>query len=98
MITRMTSEPGLDLGMFVGAVVVRDQMNLKPRRDAGVEMFEKAQKLLVAVARLALGDNRTIEHVERREQGGGAVAVIVVGYPFDIAEPHGQHRLGALQR
>jgi len=34
---------------------------------------------LVAVARLALGDNRTMEHVERREQGGSAVTVIVVG-------------------
>ena len=54
-------------------------MDLKPRRDAGVEMFKKAQKLLVAVVRLALGDNRTMEHVERREQGGSAVTVIVVG-------------------
>src|SRR5215472_4983199 len=98
MIARMSGEPGLDLGMLMGAVVVRDQMNLQPRRNAGVEMFEKAQKLLVAVARLALGDNRTMQHVERREQSGGAVAVIIVGYAFDVAQAHRQHRLGTFQR
>ena len=69
MKARMAGQPSLDPGMLVGRVVVRDQMNLKHGRDAGVQMFEKAQKLLVAVARLALGDNRTMEHVERGETG-----------------------------
>ena len=33
VIARMTDQPGLDLGMLVGAVVVRDQMDLKSGRE-----------------------------------------------------------------
>ncbi len=61
-------------------------------------MVEKAQELLMAVARFALGDHFAVEHVERRKQGGGAVAVIIVGHACDVAQSHRQQRLGALQR
>jgi hypothetical protein len=40
-------------------------------------VFEKLQKFLMAMARFTLGDHSAIEHVERCEQGGGAVAVII---------------------
>jgi hypothetical protein len=46
-----------------------------------VEVIKKADELLMPVARFALRDNRAIEHVERGEQGGGAVPVVVVRYP-----------------
>ena len=51
----------------------------------------------MAVASLALGERLAVGRVEGGEQGGGAVADIVVGDAFDVAEPHGQHRPGALQ-
>ena len=60
-------------------------------------MFEEAQEFLVAMARLALRNNPVLQHIERREQGGGPVAIIVVGYSFHITQPDRQHRLGALQ-
>ena len=50
------------------------------------------------MARLTLGDDRPVEHVERREQGGGAVSKVVVGHSFDVSQPHREHPLGALQR
>ena len=50
------------------------------------------------VARLARRQNRAVEHVQRRKQRGCAVALVVVGDAFDIAKPHGQHRLRTLQR
>ena len=50
------------------------------------------------MARLALRDHCTIEDVERRKQRRGAVAKVVVSDAFDVAQPHRQHRLGALQR
>ena len=36
-------------------------------------------------------------HVQGGEQRRGAVADVVVGDPLDVTQPHGQHRLGALQ-
>src|SRR5216683_4429479 len=94
----MAGEPSLDPRMLVSRVIVDDQMDLEISRNTVVEMVEKSEKLLVPMARFALSDDRTVEHVERRKQGGGAVPIIVVGYPFDIAEAHRQHRLGARQR
>jgi hypothetical protein len=34
-----------------------------------VEVVKEREKFLMAMARLALGNDRTIEHVERREHG-----------------------------
>ena len=51
----------------------------------------------MTMAGLALGDDRAIEHIEGSEQGGGAVAPVVVGDAFDVAEPHGKHGLGAFE-
>jgi hypothetical protein len=49
------------------------------------------------MTRLACREH-TVEHVQRREQRGCAMALVVVGEALDIAEPHGQHGLRALQR
>jgi hypothetical protein len=43
----------------------------------------------MAMAGLALGDDRAVEHVEGSEQGGCAVALVVVGDALDVAEPMG---------
>jgi hypothetical protein len=39
----------------VGCVIVQDQMQVKVLRDRGVDEFQEAQKLLVAVAAVGLG-------------------------------------------
>src|SRR5208282_373836 len=84
--------------MFVGGVVVRDQMNLEIVREVVIEVVEKGQKLLVSMARRALRDDRSVEHMERGEQGGGAVSIVVVGDPFNVAQAERQHWLGSLER
>ena len=98
VIAPMACQPRLDPRMFMGGVVVRDQMDLELRRNVVVEVIKKREKLLVAMTRLTLGDDRPVEHVERREPGGGAVAKVVVGHSFEVSQPHREHRLGALQR
>src|ERR1700682_2988341 len=98
VVARPAREPGFDRGVFVSAVVVGNQVDLELGGDAAVEMIEKGQELLMAMARLALRDDRAVKHVERREQSGGTVAKVVVGYAFDITPSHRQHRLGPLQR
>src|SRR5271156_5359197 len=70
VVARPAREPGFDLGVFVGAVVVGNQVDLELGGDAAVEMIEKGQELLMAMARLALRDDRAVKHVECREQSG----------------------------
>ena len=41
---------------------------------------------------------RAVEQVECGEQGGGAMADVVVGNALDVAKAQRQQRLGALQR
>jgi hypothetical protein len=95
--TRMAGEPGLDPRMLVRRVVVGDQMQVEGGRSSMVEMVEKGQELLMPMTRFALRNDRAIEHVESRKQRRGAVPIAVVGDAFEVAEPHAQYRLGALQ-
>jgi hypothetical protein len=97
MVTRPLGQPRADVGVFVSGVVVNDQVHIEVGRNLCVDVAQKAQKLLVPMARLALGDDAAVGHVERRKQGRGAVPIVVVGDAFDIAEPHRQHRLTALE-
>ncbi len=60
--------------MLVGGVVVGDQMDIEVRHDLPVDPVEKADELLVPGLLHALADHRAVEHVERGEKGGGAVA------------------------
>ena len=85
--TRMTCEPGFDPWMFVGGLVVGDQMDFEVGWNVAVEVLKKGAKCLMAVTRLALGDDRAVEHLKRREQRGGTVSIVVVGHPFEIAQP-----------
>src|ERR1700731_2914228 len=93
----MASEPSFDFGMLVSRVVVSDQVEFKIGRNVSLEMLQKAQEFLMAMARLALGDNPAVDDVQGREECGSAVAIVVVRHSLDIAESHRQHRLGALQ-
>ena len=52
----------------------------------------------MAMARLALGEHGSGGNIEGGKQCRGAVADIIVGDAFDIAESHRQHRLGAIER
>ena len=52
----------------------------------------------MAVPGLAARGHRAGSDVQRREQGGGAVADVVVGAPLGQPGLHGQHRRGPVQR
>src|ERR1700722_16466236 len=71
VIAPVAGQPSFDSRKFVGGIVVRDQMDLEPGRNVAVEMIKEGEEFLVAMARRALGDDRTVEHVKCREQGRG---------------------------
>ena len=98
VVARSPGQPGLDLGMLVRAVVVDDEVDIECLGHAGLDVAQEGEELLVPVARAALGQDCAGGDVEGGEQGGGAVAHIVMGDALGIAEPHRQQRLGALQR
>src|ERR1700676_4981909 len=97
MEARAAREPSLHFGMLVRAIVVNDQMHIEPRRHAGIEMAQKAQALLMAMAWFALGEHPPVGDVEGGKQCGSSVAVIIMRDAFDIAKSKGQYRLGALK-
>lgn len=98
MPARVRRQPCLDLRMVVGGVVVRDAMDVQFGWHSLVDLTQEGQELLVPMTWFAGRQHRAVEHVQRGEQRGRAMALVVVGDSLDVAEPHGQHRLRALQR
>ena len=91
MEARMRREPAPDLGRLVGGAVVDDQVQVEIRRCLLVDAFQKAQEFAMPMAGQAFADDHPGQHVERGEQGGGAVTFVVVGHgpdrPFLIGNP-----------
>src|SRR5579872_897741 len=73
-------------------------MEVKCGGNVAVKMIKEREKFLMAMTRLALSNHRAVEYVECREQRRRAVAKIIVGHPFEVAQPHWQHRLSTFQR
>ena len=91
-------EPALDPGGLVGAVVVDDEVDLQIGGNVGVDVLEKAQELLVAVARLALGEDWASGDIQCGEEGGGAGMEVSGRDALDVAGPEGLPGRGSLQR
>src|SRR5215472_16595698 len=81
----MSCEPGQDLRMLVGGVVVRNQMQVEIVGRLTVNLLEKAQPLHVCVAHLRERNELAGERDQRGKQRDGAVARIIVrhGYAVD---------------
>ena len=67
-------------------------------RDLALDGVEKADEFLVAVALHAAADDGAVEHVERGEQRGRAVALVVVRHRPAAARLDRQSGLGAVER
>jgi len=68
------------------------------RRDLALDGVEEADELLMPVALHASPDDLAFQHVEGGEQGGRAVALVVVRHGPGAALLQGEPRLGAVQR
>ena len=67
MITRTARQPGFDLGVFMGGIVVQHQMEVEVGGDVAVQVAEKGEELLMAMAWFALRNHAPIEDVEGRK-------------------------------
>ena len=83
LVARPLCQPSADLRMFVGGIVIDDEMDLVGSRNVVIEMTQEGEKFLMAVARLTRGEHFAIGDVQGGEQGRGC---------------HGEHNHGSRLR
>src|SRR5262249_33662266 len=93
----MLREPLAVFGVFVSGVVVNDGIDSLSLGKMRVDVIEEADELLMPVALHVATDNGAVENVEGGEQGGCAVAFVVVGHRPGAPRLHRQSRLGAVE-
>ena len=81
----------------MGGIIIDDQMQVEIGQRPLVDGLEKAEELAMPVAGHAFADDGAVEYVERREQGRGAVALVVMRHRPAAALLHRQARLGAVK-
>ena len=83
--------------MLVGGVIVDDRVDRLSLGDLRVDLIEEADELLMPMTFHVAADDGAIENVERGEQCGRAVALVVVGHRTGPSRLHRQSRLGAVE-
>ena len=65
----MPFQPFLDLRMFMGGVIVGNDVDVQFSRALLVDQFEKGEPFLMTMMRRQAGDQLAFEIIERGEQG-----------------------------
>jgi len=95
---RMVGQPFQDLGVLVGGVVVGNGVDELARWNGPLDGIQKLDELLVGMLGHAAPDNGAVQDVEGGKQGGGAIALVVMGHRAASAGLQGQAGLGAVKR
>lgn len=95
--TWMPPEPGFHPGVLVGPVIVHNQMQIEIRWRVFVDFLEEPDEFLVPMPRHAVADDFPIEHTQGSEQGGGAIAFVVVRHCPTAAFLQRKARLSAIE-
>ena len=95
--SRMPGQPALHGGMFVGTVVIHHQVHLQGAGRFAVDPAQEPQEFLVAMPPVALRDDPARGDIQRRKEGGGAVAHVVPRPAFHLPRSQGQQGLRAIQ-
>ena len=91
-------QPGLHLGGLVGSVVVEHEMDVSWFEDRAIDAPQECQKLLRPVAGHAVADDHAGLHIERGEERGRAVALVIMRHRGGAALLQRQSRLGPVER
>jgi len=81
----------------MNAVVIHDQMHVELRWHFLLQLVEKLYKFLAAMTRRTLTDDFAAENIKGCEQGGGAMALVVMGPSFGQAWAQRQQGRSAIQ-
>src|SRR5512146_188447 len=95
---RPAGEPRLDLGSFVGGIVIHDDMDIDPFWDLSIDLFEEVQELGRPVTLVAFADDEPRGNIQGGEQRGRTMPHVAVRATFGYARHHRQDRLLAIER
>src|SRR5436190_3247652 len=84
--------------MFVGGVVIEDEVEIAIRWSLRVDELKELEPFLMAMPILALPNQLAVGHIERRKQGRGAVADIIMRHGSGASFLERQSRLRAIER
>ena len=70
--TRVPVQPGFDLGVFVGGIIVQDHINIHAGGGLRLNFFEKPQPFLMPVPGGPFGQDFPVEIIQRGKQGDRA--------------------------
>src|SRR5437763_8517594 len=76
--------------MLVSGVVVKDCVDDLAGGNFALDGIEKADQLLMGVPLHAAAEHHAVQDVEGGEQGGGAVALVVVGHGSALPDLSGR--------
>ena len=94
----MLFDPFEDFGMLVSGIVVDNDVDRFLLGHFCIDDVEEADELLMTMTLHTLADDLAFKHIERGEQRGNAVTLVVVGHGASASLFHRQPRLGAVQR
>jgi len=76
--------------MLVSTVVIEDEMQIQMCRELSIQPTQEQQKLLIAMTRHAMGDDSSLQYIQRSEQRRGSMPLVVVRHrcarPFFICK------------
>ncbi len=94
----MALQPRSHVRMLMSAVIIHDQMEGNLTGELLVEGAQELEELLMPMPLLALTDHLSLQRLQSGEQGGDAVALVVVGHRPTTPIFNGQAGLGPIQR
>ena len=93
----MPCQPGTDLGLLVGRVIVEDDVDGLVGGHFDFNGVQEPDELLMPVPLHIAADHRTIQDIERCKQGRGPIAFIVMRHGCPATALERQPRLGAIE-
>ena len=98
VIAGVACQPLSHFAHLVRTVVVHDQVNVKATREILLDLIEKTQELLMAVASVAIADGDAACHVHGREQRGNSMPFVIMRLSRRDTWGQRQNRLRTVQR
>ena len=94
----MFRQPGLHLGRLMGGVVIENKVDVARFLHGSVDAAQEAQEIPGTVAWHTLPDDQALFDVQRGEERGGAMALVVMGHRRRTSLLEGQARLRPIKR
>ena len=97
MKTRVFGQPLFDDRVGMRSIIIQNQMKITAAGSRSMDHLKELQELLVAMARIAGSDNRTIQHVQGGKKTSRSVPFVVMRHRSAASFFHRQPRLSSIQ-